>query len=307
MLRSLLRARHAARIRPIGSRGFCLPLLVALTPLGVPAAGAQTLDSLSWGRSQPAPTVDPWTGIHLLVTPAQAGEVESADLPPPQAQGPEPAPATTTPGYAGAHPAEPQIADTPLDQWHAPSLYTALDLGLGGAPVLPEETPAPNTLLPERASVAKPRRAALPTSVDVMKLGPASASVSADMSANAPVSSALNRQPGGGNGEVKAHVGYSMDNLSVYGTGKVGASASTGAPAVHDGYTVGSSYQVPLPTSGGEKLGARVEVDKSSTVKTGVELRAPMGSYERFISVDRSSPIDASGSEVVKAGVLGKF
>ncbi|MBS7545784.1 hypothetical protein [Ancylobacter oerskovii] len=253
----------------------------------------------SMGGPLPYDPVDPWAGVTVIVTPADPREAPEAAaapaLPPPRpADIPEPAP--------------PRIADTPVEEWTPPSLYESLDLGLGGTPELASEKPAPNAQLPERKSVAAPKGSRLPTSVQFVERGPVSVGVSTSMSATAPVSSLLNRQAGSGNGEVKGRVGYSMDNLSLYGTSQLGASASTGTPSVYDGYTVGSSYSVPLDSLGtGDKLGATVEMDSSSTVNTGVEWRAPMGTYERFISVQRSAPVDSNASGVVKAGVLGKF
>ena len=48
-------------------------------------------------------------------------------------------------------------------------------------------------------------------------------------------------------------------------------------------------------------------MNSGQTVTTGVELRAPSGSYERFISLQRSISPDSDPSGTVKAGVLGKF
>ncbi|GAB4066104.1 hypothetical protein GCM10028812_13050 [Ancylobacter sonchi] len=251
----------------------------------------------SMGGPLPYDPVNPWAGVTVIVTPAP--EPDTADAP----AVPPPRPADIP------EPAAPAIADAPAGHW-PPSLYESIELGLGGEPQPEPEKPAPNQLLPARKSVAAPKGSKLPTSVQFVDRGPVSIGVSTSMSASAPVSSLTNRQTGSGSGEVKGRVGYSMDNLSVYGTSQLGASASTGSPSVYDGYTVGSTYSVPLDSLGlgkGDKLGATVEMDSSSTVNTGVELRAPMGSYERFISVQRSAPMDSDASGVVKAGVLGKF
>lgn len=288
MLRAFLRAHRPSR----------LPLLLGAVLL--PAlAHAQTLGTTPGYSSN-----NPWAGISLVVTPApQDAPVESEALPPPSAAAP--------PGPAEAAPVEePQIADTPVDPWSRPSLYTSLELGLGDPTPTEPEKPAPNAQLPQRNAVAPHKAPQLPTSVDLYKNGPASVAVSTNMSASAPVSSVLNRQAGGGSGEVEGRVGYTRDNLSVYGTGNLGASASTGAPSVNDGYAVGSSYETSLQNLGlgaDHKLGASVEMNNSNTVNTGVELRAPLGSYQRYISVERSTTNGSDSSGVVKAGVLGKF
>ncbi|MDR6951729.1 hypothetical protein J2X65_001078 [Ancylobacter sp. 3268] len=285
MLRAFLRGHRPTRL---------LAGAAAAALLFPAVAGAQSM-----GGPLPYDPVDPWAGVTVIVTPQQdrhEPEAAATAVPPPRpADAPEP---------------EPQVADTPIEQWTPPSLYESLDLGLGGLPELEPEKPAPNALLPQRKSVATSKTAKLPTSVQFVDRGPVSIGVSTSMSASAPVSSPTNRQTGSGSGEVKGRVGYSMDNLSVYGTSQLGASASTGTPSVYDGYTVGSTYSMPLDNLGlgkGDKLGATVEMDSSSTVNTGVELRAPMGSYERFLSVQRSAPVGADASGVVKAGVLGRF
>ncbi|MCB4769411.1 hypothetical protein LGR54_12405 [Ancylobacter sp. Lp-2] len=285
MLRALLRGHRPTRL-PFRAGAA---ILAGLMPA---AALAQSM-----GGPLPYEPTDPWAGVTVIVTPAP--EPDAADAP----AVPPPRPADIP------EPAAPAIADAPAGHW-PPSLYESIELGLGGEPQPAPEKPAPNQLLPARKSVTAPATAKLPTSVQFVDRGPVSIGVSTSMSASAPVSSLTNRQTGSGNGEVKGRVGYSMDNLSVYGTSQLGASASTGNPSVYDGYTVGSTYSVPLDSLGlgnGDKLGATVEMDSSSTVNTGVELRAPMGSYERFISVQRSAPVDSNASGVVKAGVLGKF
>ena len=283
-----------------GHRPARTPFLAsALTLAAVLASSAAAAQSM--GGPVPYQPTDPWAGISIIVTPAQpdAGSASEANAVP--TAPPRPADVPEAP--------EPQIADTPIEQWTPPSLYESLDLGLGELPAIEPEKPAPNTLLPARKPAVPSKTAKLPTKVEIDR-GPASVSVSTNLSANAPVSSALTPSAGSGSGEVKGRVGYSMDNLSLYGAGQLGASASTGSPSVYDNYAVGSTYSVPLDNLGlgpGEKLGASVEVNNSSTVNTGVELRAPLGSYERFLSVQRSAPVDSTPSGVVKAGVLGRF
>lgn len=253
--------------------GLALPLLIALP------AGAQSFD--------------PWGGITVTVTP------------PPE----EPS------AYDSAVAADTASAETPApvaeagDDAPEPSLWEALSLAIGGdLPELPKEKPAPNQLLPQRKPVVTSTKPSVPTSVDIQQ-GPAHLAVTTSASGSAPTSGFTGASDGGASGEIKARLGVEQDNFALYSTGVLGASASTSAPSVYDNLTVGSSYSVPLAPLGlgPEKLGATVEVNNSQTLTTGVELRAPLGTYERFISVERSASPDSTGSGIVKAGVLGKF
>lgn len=270
--------------------------LATRTPLRLAPllAGTALLASLAVAAPAAAQSADPWHGIKVLVTPP-------AD---------DPAYDDGQQAAAGA-PAEAPAASTDLeaDDSFQPSLWSSLDLGLGGAAPEPEpeakETP-PAWLLPGPAPEVK--RGKLPTELK-LKQGYTSLSVTSNASASAPVSSALERNPGSGSGEIKGRVGVGQDNLTLYGTGTVGASASGTTPSVYDSMAVGSTYSVPLAPlgMGDEKFGASVEVNSSQQLTTGVELRAPSGSYERFISVQRQVSPDSDPSGVVKAGVLGKF
>ncbi|WGD31964.1 hypothetical protein AncyloWKF20_09135 [Ancylobacter sp. WKF20] len=266
--------------------GLALPLL-ALPLLALPAS-AQT-------------AFDPWSGIAVTVTPApdesSAYDDAVADTPPP--------PTEATPAVAGA------VATTPVgsEDTQEPSLWDALSLAIGGdLPELPKEKPAPNQLLPARKPVVTTAKPTVPTSLEVEQ-GPAHLAVSTNASGSAPKSGLGGATDGGASGEIKARLGVEQNNLSVYSTGVVGASASTSTPSLYDNLAVGSSYSVPLSSFGlgQEKLGASVEVTNSQTVTTGMELRAPLGTYERFISVERTASPDSTGSGIVKAGVLGKF
>ncbi|WAC25665.1 hypothetical protein [Ancylobacter sp. SL191] len=265
--------------------GLALPLL-ALPLLALPAS-AQT-------------AFDPWSGIAVTVTPApdepSAYDDAVADAPPATT------PAEETPATVMATPAGSE--DT-----REPSLWEALSLAIGGdLPELPKEKPAPNQLLPARKPVVTTARPTVPTSLEVEQ-GPASLAVTTNASGSAPKSGLSGATDGGASGEIKARLGVEQNNLSVYSTGVVGASASTSTPSLYDNLAVGSSYSVPLSSFGlgQEKLGASVEVTNSQTVTTGMELRAPLGTYERFISVERTASPDSTGSGIVKAGVLGKF
>ena len=290
MMRSVARSPLPARL-PLALR-LTAPSLLALT-LAAPA-GAQTL-----ATSATSSAADPWSGIAVTISPPAEGDSAydaaqaQADAPPPEAAA----------EVAEAPAAEPEQDD------HAPSLWTILTLGLGGdTPEPPKEEPAPNQLI----SVPKPKvvkkASSLPTSLEVNQ-GPASLAITTTASGSAPSSGPLNASQGGASGEVKGRVGLEQDNLSIYSTGKIGASASTSTPTLSDNLAVGSSYSVPLAPLGlgEEKLGASVEMDNARNVTTGLELRAPLGSYERFISVERTTPADSNASGVVKAGVLGKF
>ncbi len=271
--------------------------LATRTPLRLAPllAGTALLASLAAAAPAAAQSADPWQGIKVLVTPP-------AD---------DPAYDDAPAGRLRAHRRKrrPRRADVEADDSFQPSLWTSLDLGLGGAAPEPEseakETP-PAWLLPGPAP--KVKQGKLPTELE-LKQGYTSLSVTSNASASAPVSSALERNPGSGSGELKGRVGVGQDNLTLYGTGTVGASASGTTPSVYDSMAVGSTYSVPLAPlgMGDEKFGASVEVNNSQQLTTGVELRAPSGSYERFISVQRQVSPDSDPSGVVKAGVLGKF
>lgn len=290
MKRARLRSLMLARL-PL----MLAPLLAFATP-----AGAQS-------PSGPAPysRIDPWTGITVVVTPPPAAEsaydaAQRDDAGAPQL---EAAPHTEEPEseeYVGH--VVPSL--DPQQDAARPSIWNTLGFG---KPVLPTtEKPAPNTQLPARKPVTASKSQSLPTQLQLLE-GPASVAVSTSASASSPVSSPLAKSDGGGNGEVKGRVGYALDNLSVYGTGAVGAAASDGSPSVYDNIAVGSTYNVPLGIVKGDSLGASVELNNTTTVTTGVELRAPMGDYQRFLSVQRSASPDSEASGVVKAGVLGKF
>lgn len=283
MMRSFSRSPLPAR-PPLALR-LALPSLLAMT-LAAPAIGGTPATSAT----------DPWNGIAVVVTPPadDASPYEAA-------QGADAGPAQ--PETATAAPEEPDEDD------HTPSLWTILTLGLGGeTPEPPKEEPAPNQLISAPKPAVAKKASSLPTSLE-LKQGPASVAITTTASGSAPSSDPLNASAGGASGEVKGRVGIEQDNLSIYSTGTLGASASTSSPTLSDNLAVGSTYSVPLAPLGlgQEKLGASVEMDNSHTLTTGVELRAPLGTYERFISVERSTPADSSTSGVLKAGVLGKF
>lgn len=250
--------------------------------------------------------VNPWSGITVIITP-----------PAPEAATDSPYDTAlqdnaAAPAADPVAPAEPEteelvghvVSSTDVDQVAPkPSIWSTLF----GAPAQPAtEKPAPNTLLPARKVVTATQNDSLPTQLKILE-GPASVAVSTSASTSAPVSSPLAKHGGGGSGEVKTRVGYEVNNLTLYGTGGLGAAESTGAVSVYDSMTVGSTYKVPLGLVKGDTLGATVEVNNAAALTTGVELRAPMGDYQRFISVQRSTSSDSSASDVVKAGVLGKF
>lgn len=265
-----------------------LALLVAALPGLVLPAGAQTPTD--------GATYNPWSGIISVTVSPPPEEPSAYD-------------AAVAGASAQETPALPDNAAATVEDTHEPSLWDALSLAIGGdLPELPKEKPAPNQLLPERAPVVTSTPATIPTSIELQR-GAAHLAVSTSASATAPKSGFSGATAGGASGEIKARLGVEQDNLSIYSTGVVGASASTSAPSLYDNLAVGSSYSVPLAPLGlgDEKLGASVEVNNSQTVTTGMELRAPLGTYERFISVERTATPESSGSGIVKAGVLGKF
>lgn len=306
MTRNLLRSARDASKRGCGRRGIgratsgpfgraAVPALALL--LAGPAAaqsGAGPAESGSWNGS-------PWNGIAIIVTP----------LPTTPPSPYEQAIAGSDEGEEPVVPSEPldmpsgRLVDTLGD---APRASVWSSLGAAPTPTLPEGVPAPYGQLAKPADTPKPRSAKLPTRMEI-KQGPAILSVSTNANASAPRSGALSTSAGGGSGEIKGRIGFEQDNLTVYSTGSVGASASTGMPSLYDNVAVGSTYSVPLAPLGMEadKLGAKVEVNNSAAVTTGVELVGKFGAYERFISVQRSMAPDATPSGIVRAGVLGKF
>lgn len=290
--------------RPSSSRLSGIRLAAPLARLSLLVAGlalAQPAGAQSIGAVTKPNLPDPWHGV-IIITP------HDADSPYEAAQRAAEA-ATTVADQPAAEAPAVEPFDPEREAGAMPSLWETIDLGLGDIPTEPEpETPKPYQLLPERKAPVKRARAQLPTRME-LRQGAASLSVSSSASATAPASGALATTSTSGSGEIKGRVGLEQDNLTVYSTGTLGASASPGAAAIYDNVAVGSTYSVPLAPLGlgQEKLGASVEVNNVQAVTTGVELRAPVGSYERFISVQRSISPDSVGSGIVKAGVLGKF
>ena len=292
---------------PFGTRSAAplaaLAVLIAGLALPVPAA-AQSIGTVT----KPG-LPDPWHGV-ILITPLDedspyeaAQRAAEAGVEGMSGSAEAPAPAVA----AEAPPLEP--FDPEKETATMPSLWETIELGLGGEPDAPEpEPPKPYQQIQPRPAPVERARATLPTKME-LRQGAARVSVSSSASATAPASGALATTSTSGSGEIKGRVGLEQDNLTVYSAGAVGASASLGSATVYDSMAVGSTYSVPLAPLGlgPEKLGASVEVDKSQTVTTGVELRAPAGSAERFISVQRSQGPGSDASGIVKAGVLGKF
>ncbi|WP_371346929.1 hypothetical protein [Ancylobacter sp. IITR112] len=289
--------------RPALRAGLIIPVAGITFALALPAA-AQSIGTVT----KPG-LPDPWFGV-IMISPYdeaaasaspyeaahRAAEASAADAPPPESATPE----------AETAPPDP-LQDTAV----MPSLWESIELGLGGTPEQPEpEAPKPNQLVGQRAAPVQRARTQLPTQME-LRQGAAMVSVSSSASATAPASGALATTGTSGSGELKGRIGLEQDNVTVYSTGTVGASAgpNPASASVYDNIAIGSTVSVPLAPLGlgEEKLGTRVEVDKGQTVVTGVELRAPAGRAERFISIERSQAPGAEASGLVKAGVLGKF
>lgn len=294
-------------------RPLRLRLAAPLAGLAVLMAGAAPVtpaQAQSIGTVTKPGLPDPWHGV-ILITPldedspyeaaqraAEAGEAEGATPAPAEAS------VATDAPLEPLEPFDPEKATATM-----PSLWETIELGLGGAPEEPEpEPPKPYQQLQPRTAPVERARATLPTRME-LRQGAAMVSISSSASATAPASGALSTTATSGSGEIKGRVGLEQDHLTVYSAGAVGASASPGSATVYDSMAVGSTYSVPLAPLGlgPEKLGASVEVDKSQSVTTGIELRAPVGSAERFISVQRSQSPGSEASGIIKAGVLGKF
>jgi len=263
-------------------------------------------------QGQPAldvvpPAAGPWSGLTILVTPLPTTppspyEEAIADS---QMLDPSAVPTAGTPLIEDEAAIYGTLVDPVLG---APRGSVWSSLGSTSAPSLPEGAPSPYSELSARNKKPVPKAALLPTQME-LKEGPASFSLSTTASGSLPVSSALNPSAGGSSGEVKGRIGYEQDNLMLYGTGAVGASASTSIPALYDNVTVGSRLNVPLAPLGmaGDSLGAKVEMNSAQTVTTGLELRGGEGTTERFISIQRSATPDSDPSGVLRAGVLGRF
>ncbi|WP_428030742.1 hypothetical protein [Ancylobacter sp.] len=285
-----------------------LALAALIAGLALPQiAGAQVIGTVT----KPG-LPDPWHGV-ILISPYDDTSPEDAPTdeasPYEAAQRAAGEALSEEPPVAAVEPVEP--FDPEKETATMPSLWESIELGLGDVPAEPEpEAPKPYQLIPERKAPVARARASLPTTMEVRQ-GAASVSVSSNASATAPASGALATTTTSGSGEIKGRVGLEQQNLTVYSAGTLGASAGANraSASVYDDVAVGSTYSVPLAPLGlgQEKLGASVEVNKSQSVTTGVELRAPAGSYERFISVQRSTSPDSDASGIVKAGVLGKF
>ncbi|MCK0209346.1 hypothetical protein MWN33_15025 [Starkeya koreensis] len=302
-----LSATHPDSLRAASLRTLpCTKLtgaLLAAALLGAPAPLA-------------ASSLDPWQTI--VVVPAHEAEAspyDAAQQAAADADGTAPAQPQQN-AQEAAHQDVPEDPYVPFDPEAetavAPSLWTLIELGLGGADEPAADTPAqaasPSWLPSGKDSVAGRARADLPTRMDLQQ-GAASLSVSSKASAVAPASGALSTTGTSGTGEITGKVGLLQDYVTVYTAGTVGASASGSTANLYDSLAVGSTYSVPLAPVGlgDQKLGASVELNDSRTVTTGVELRAPVGAAERFISVERTQGPDSAGSGIVKAGVLGKF
>lgn len=289
--------------------------LAPLARLAAPAAGlalalaapanAQSL------RTVPAPGLpDPWFGV-IMISPYDEAAAEGSAY--------EAAHDAADAASEAARPAPPApaVADAPVTFDPAqetavmPSLWESIELGLGGPPEEPEpEAPTPYQLIEQRSAPVQRARTQLPTQME-LRQGAAIMSVSSNANATAPSSGALATTSTSGSGELKGRLGLEQDNLTVYSTGTVGASAgpNPASASLYDNIAVGSTVSVPLAPLGlgAEQLGTKVEVDKGQTVRTGVELRAPAGRAERYISVERSQAPGSEASGLVKAGVLGKF
>lgn len=302
MLRTLLPRPQRIRLATPFAR---LPMLVAGMGIGLSLSLPAAAQSIGTVTKPGLP--DPWYGVIIITPVDEDSPYEAAQRAAEAAQTVGTAPAPTEAADAPQVPLEP--FDPEKETATMPSLWETIELGLGGAPEEPApEPPKPYQQLQPRTAPVERARATLPTQME-LRQGAAMVSVSSSASATAPASGALSTTATSGSGEIKGRVGLEQDNLTVYSAGAVGASASPGSATVYDNMAVGSTYSVPLAPLGlgPEKLGASVEVNKSQTVTTGVELRAPAGTAERFISVQRSQSPGSQASGIVKAGVLGKF
>ena len=287
------RARWSGQVL---ARGILVlaPLLAWAAPAGAQSANGPVA----------ATPVDPWSRLLIVITRPAPEAAEESPYDAAQRDNPAAVQEEATDTLASEEMVGHVVSSTDLDQ-EAPraSIWSSLF----GTLVPPATVKPPaNSLLPARNVVTAAKAQSLPTRVEILE-GPASLAVSTSASTSAPVSSPLDKSAGGGSGEVKTRVGYEVNNLTLYGTGGLGAAESTGAVSVYDNIAVGSTYNVPLGIVKGDSLGATVEMNNAATVTTGIELRAPMGDYQRFISVQRAASPDSEASGVVKAGVLGKF
>lgn len=249
---------------------------------------------------------DPWSGIVIVVNPPSedAGDDASQTLNlADQPQGEHATPADGAPQSVAQLPGD-ETAEDATDEM--PSLWTALELGIGdGIEVLPPRPVATVSTRPVKATPAQP----LPTSFD-LRQGPAQFAVVTSVSTTPAVSSLLEGSAGGGAGEVKGRLGYVLDNWSLYGVGGIGAAESTGTVSLYDSLVFGGTYSVPLAPLGmgaNDSLGARIEIGDTQAATTSLEMRSGQGTYQRFISVERSTAPTAAPSDTVRAGVVGKF
>lgn len=295
--------------RPFGIR--LAPLARRVAPAtGLMLALALPASAQSIGTVTKPGLPDPWFGV-IMISPhdeaAAEGSAYDAAHDAANAASEAAQPAPPPPAVADA----PVTFDPAQETAVMPSLWESIELGLGGPPEEPEpEAPTPYQLIEQRSAPVQRARTQLPTQME-LRQGAAIMSVSSSANATAPSSGALATTSTSSSGELKGRLGLEQDNLTVYSTGTVGASAgpNPASATLYDNIAVGSTVSVPLAPLGlgAEQLGTKVEVDKGKNVVTGVELRAPAGRAERYISVERSQAPGSEASGLVKAGVLGKF
>lgn len=247
---------------------------------------------------------DPWSGIVIVVNPPSEDAGDGAGQPLNLAEQPVGENAAPADAQPLAKLADGETSEDATDEM--PSLWTALELGIGdGIEVLPPRPVATVPTRPVKATPAQP----LPTSFD-LRQGPAQFAVVTSVSTTPAVSSLLEGSAGGGSGEVKGRLGYVLDNWSLYGVGGIGAAESTGTVSLYDSLVFGGTYSVPLAPLGmgaNDSLGARIEIGDTQAATTSLEMRSGQGTYQRFISVERSTAPTAAPSDTVRAGVVGKF
>lgn len=275
-------------------------------PAEPPAGRAAEITGTVPGRGG----VDPWSGIVIVVTPPSEGASPAADdasqaLGLAETPQDKPAAEPDGPQSIALLPGDETTDDTMADEM--PSLYTSLDLGIGDGAELPppQEKVATVPTRPVKAAPAQP----LPTSFDLRE-GPAQFAVVTSVTTTPPLSAGMDSAAGGGSGEVKGRLGYVLDNWSLYGVGGFGAAENTGTLSVYDSLMLGGTYTVPLAPFGlgaNDSVGAKVEVGDTQSTTTSLEMRSGQGTYQRFISVERSTAPTATPTDTVRAGVVGKF
>ncbi|HSI40610.1 MAG TPA: hypothetical protein VLA00_08715 [Xanthobacteraceae bacterium] len=263
----------------------------------IATTGAALLLALSLHVRADEADYDPWNGLAAIVAPPAEVE-DGGPLPDASAEPEDPAPVAPAPDEVTADASE-EAPDEPVSAW------IIIELGIGDADdgalaAPPDRRPQP------AATVVAPQPSPLPTKLDIDG-GPARLEVSGSVATTDPVSDADRKVGGGGSGELRSRLGYSLDAFTLYGVGGMGAAESAGAVSVYRSLVLGGAYAAPLGGPQDGRIGAKVEIADTAAVTAGVEYRAGRDGAEGFVSLEQVGAPNAAPAGMVRAGVVGKF